>query len=158
MQTTQQLHTKVVLCLPEVLMGGWWALGAYSRVLDSIRCTLRRKSPTHPCLLRFGLHHSAVSAHKTKLEDILQEHKLQGTNGRSVHGTRLDLVWSEEPRDGMSSPPRATHRLLSWMFSKPGFGWYYCGCFQAPASLDLLFTSHGAPEYLYSPGLLMIIN
>lgn len=99
MQTTQQLHTKVVLYLPEVLMGCWLALGAYSRVLDSIRCTLWRKSPTHPCLLRFGLHHSTVSAHKTKLEDIFQEHKLPGTNGRSVCGTRLDLIWSEEPRD-----------------------------------------------------------
>lgn len=70
---------KWVFYTPGVLMGCWLAWGGYSRVLVSIRCTLWRKSPTHPYLLWLDLYHSTFSAHKTKLRDISQKHKLHRT-------------------------------------------------------------------------------
>lgn len=156
-----QLHTKLVLCPPrEVVMDADRALWVYSRVLVSIRCPACRKSPMHLHLLWFGLNCSAVSAPKTKLEDIFWKRKLCVTNGHSLHRTRLDHVWIKEPWDAaqwwLSRPPRAIHRLHSWMFSKPGFAWCYCGCFQALASSDLLFTV--CPSISVPPELLLMIN
>lgn len=147
MQRAQQLHTELVLYpVGAVPRESRLALGACplppAVVWIRIRCAFQRTSPPHPTF--FSVVCIPVLSQHAKLN---RKTTFGSTNCTGQMGTQCTgqawphlqqgaWTWSMKWWPACPEPPSDCF----WLVSKPGFAWCYCGCFWAPASLDLHLT------------------
>lgn len=149
MQTAQQLHTKLVLYPPRAVPVEFWlALGACPQEHFSLESGVHFKgdlplTPTFPnlvCIPVLSQHITLIWRTTFRSRNCMGQTGTQCTGQARPHRQQGARTCSMEV---MASLPPTD---WSWLFSKPGFAWCQCGCFWAPASLDLHFTL--SPGYL----------